>query len=199
MNSNINVLNSTTLNLPKSGKHLYLKDVKGNIIDSLSYSEKWHNPNIMETKNISLELINSRINRNESENWSSSVNNEGATPGKINSINIESLTTTSKLNISPNPFSPDDDGFEDFTAINYNITKPVAQIRVRIFDSKGRLVRTLRNNTSSGSSGTIIFNGLNDKKQALGMGIYIILFEAVGLNNVTIETIKDVVVIARKL
>ena len=193
------VLNISSLGVTNSGKRLHLKDIKGNTIDSIFYSEKWHNPNFIETKNISLELINLKTNRTLGDNWSSSVSKDGATPGKLNSINVETLASSTKLKISPNPFSPDNDGFEDFTIINYNLTQPTAQIRVRVFDSKGRLVRTIESNTPSGAKGSIIFDGLDENNRPLKMGIYIILFEAVNSNNAAIETIKEVVVVARKL
>jgi len=198
-NDKLNVLNVSSLNLTNEGKLIYIKDIKNYIIDSLEYSEKWHNSNLIDTKNISLELINSKTNRILGDNWSSSVSKEGATPGKVNSIFVENLANSSKLNISPNPFSPDNDGFEDFTIINYNLTQPIAQIRIRVFDSKGRLVRTLNNNSPSGSQGSIIFDGLDINNKPLKMGIYIVLFEAVNSSSSTIETIKEVVVVARRL
>ena len=198
-NENISVLNLSTLNLTNAGKKLYLKDVRNNIIDSLEYSEAWHNSALTETKNISLEIINHNLSRNNGSNWSSSVSEFGASPGLQNSINVENLATKAKLEIIPNPFSPDNDGFEDFTHINYNLTQPISQIRVRIYDSKGRFIRSLANNQPSGSNGTIIFDGLDRDKNPLRIGIYIILLEAINSNNNIVEVIKEVVVIARKL
>jgi len=198
-NENLSIINKSSLNLPNSGKRIYLKDVKNNIIDSIQYSDSWHNSAFLDTKNISLELINSNLVRNKSRNWSSSVSELGATPGIVNSINVENLVTNSKLEITPNPFSPDNDGFEDFTFINYNLTQPISQVRVRIFDSKGRFVRSLANNQSVGSQGTVLFDGLDNNKNPLRIGIYIILFEAVNTSNAVVDVIKDVVVVARKL
>lgn len=104
-----------------------------------------------------------------------------------------------KLSISPNPFSPDNDGYEDFTIIRYNLKESIAQVRIRIFDSKGRIVRNLANNIPSGSNGEIIFDGLDNSKSPLKIGIYIVLFEAVNSRNAVVEIIKDVIVVARKL
>jgi len=158
-----------------------------------------HNSALLQTKNISLELINNNLSRANSNNWSSSVSEFGATPGKENSIKIDNTITKSKLDITPNPFSPDNDGFEDFSFINYNLTEPISQIRIRIYDSKGRLVRKLIENQLVGQKGTIIFDGLNKNQKPLKIGIYIILFEAINGNNATVEVIKDVVVVAGKL
>lgn len=195
----LEILNTTSLNLTNTDKLLYLKDVKNNIIDSLHYFNSWHNKSLLETKDISLELINFNLDRNRSANWSSSVAEKGATPGKANSINVENIVSKAKIEITPNPFSPDNDGFEDFSFINYNLTQPISQIRIRVYDSKGRLVRTLTDNQLVGNKGTILFDGLNERKNPLSMGIYIILFEAVNSNNVVVEVLKEVVVVARKL
>lgn len=198
-NTELEILNTTSLNLNNTDKLLYLKDVKNNIIDSLHYFNSWHNKSLLETKDISLELINFNLDRNRSSNWSSSVAEKGATPGKENSINVENIVTKARIEITPNPFSPDNDGFEDYSFINYNLTQPISQVRIRVYDSKGRLVRTIANNQLVGNKGTILFDGLNESKNPLRMGIYIILFEAVNSSNVVVEVLKEVVVVARKL
>ena len=109
------------------------------------------------------------------------------------------MIAKAKFTISPNPFSPDNDGFEDYTFINYQLSQPVSQIRLRIFDSRGRHVRTIANHQAVGSKGTITFDGLDKSGNPLKIGIYIILFEAVNDRNKTTDIIKEVVVIARKL
>ncbi|MGB5289297.1 MAG: lamin tail domain-containing protein [Ignavibacteriaceae bacterium] len=189
----------SSLGLVNTGELILLKDVKGNVIDSVWYSDKWHNDNFVSTKNISLERINPNLGANDPNNWSSSVESIGATPGKQNSIYTVNPNIESNLSVSPNPFSPDNDGFEDFTIINYNLTQATSQVRIKIFDSKGRLVRTLENNQASGSYGSVIFDGIGDDGQALRIGIYIILLEAINEGAGVVETMKTVVVVARKL
>lgn len=194
-----NILGTTSLGLVNAGELILLKDARGNVIDSVFYSDSWNNKNIATTKGKSLERINPNISGNDPSNWSTSVNSLGGTPGKPNSIFAENLNQTANVTVNPNPFSPDNDGFEDFTIINYNLTQPIAQVRIKIFDNKGRLVRTLLNNQASGSSGSVIFDGLDDDGHTLRMGIYIIFLEALNDNSGVVETVKSVVVIARKL
>ncbi|MCP5064168.1 MAG: hypothetical protein GY936_17140 [Ignavibacteriae bacterium] len=196
---NISIKNTSSLDFTNTEKIIYLKDFRDNIIDSIHYSKNWHNTNLTETKNISLELINFELKRDLSSSWNSSVDDYGATPGKQNSIYVEKLVSKSKLNISPNPFSPDNDGFEDYTFINYKLTQPIAQVRLKIFDSRGRLVRTLANNKPSGNEGTITFDGLDENKNPLRIGIYIVFLEALNSANQTLDVVKEVVVVARKL
>ena len=178
---------------------IILMDLKGNIIDSILYSEKWHNKNFASTKNISLEKINPGLTSNNSINWSSSVNVAGATPGKINSIFSENKSITENISVSPNPFSPDNDGFEDFTIINYTLPQKTSQVRIKIFDNRGRLLRTLLNNQPSGSQGSVVFDGLEDNGTPFRMGIYIVFLEALNETSGVSETLKTVVVVARKL
>ncbi|MBI9071291.1 MAG: lamin tail domain-containing protein [Melioribacteraceae bacterium] len=178
---------------------LMIKDIYGNVIDSVSYNADWHNKHVAETKNRSLERINSKFDSNDSQNWSTSVNSLGATPLRSNSIYIPDKNSGSEISISPNPFSPDNDGFEDFTIVEINLDEPISQIRAKIFDSKGRLVRNFIPNSSVGSSGKFIFDGLNNDGNPLRIGIYILFVEAVGLDNNIIKTMKEAIVIARKL
>ncbi len=198
-NENINVVNVSSFGLSASGEIIYLKDIRGNVIDSINYSDKWHNKNLTSTKNISLERVNPYLNANDAANWNSSVDPLGGTPARTNSIYTKNENSTSGISISPNPFSPDNDGFEDFTIFNYSLTQQVAQVRIKIYDSQGRLVRTLLNNSGSGSSGSVIFDGLDESGSPLRMGIYIIFLEALNDNSGSIETFKSVLVIARKL
>ena len=195
----ISTLGVSSLGLVNSGELILLKDVRGNVIDSVCYSDKWHNDNFVSTKNISLERINPKLNSNDESNWSSSTNTLGGTPTLQNSIFTDNLNASSNISVSPNPFSPDNDGFEDFTIINYNLTQATSEVRIKIFDSKGRLVRTLLNNQPSGSSGSVIFDGRDDSGEALRIGIYIIFLEAINEGSGVIENMKTVVVVARRL
>jgi hypothetical protein len=195
----VRITNTSDLSLSNSGDVVILKDLFSNTIDSVAYSPKWHNPEIEDTKGRSLERINPLLNSNDARNWSTSVNKLGGTPLLLNSISITKLPTQSKIDISPNPFSPDNDGFEDFTIIAYQLSVETASIRIRIFDSVGRLVRTLADNEPSASTGSIVFDGLDDNKQPLRIGIYIVLLEAINQQNGVVETIKKPVVVAKKL
>src|SRR4030065_2051574 len=80
------VLGESSLGLVNTGELILLKDARGNTIDSVWDSDKWHNQNFVNTKNISLERINPQLNGNDSKNWNSSVSPNGATPGMHNSI-----------------------------------------------------------------------------------------------------------------
>jgi len=193
------ILNTSSLDLSNDNELILLSDMKNNVIDSVHYYSSWNNKNFTSTKNISLERINTTLDGNSSSNWSSSTCNAGATPGSQNSIFTTNQNISSKISLSPNPFSPDNDGYEDYTVINYYLSQQAAQVRVKIYDSRGKLIRTLLNNQASGRNGSVIFNGMDDSGRALRMGIYIVFLEAIDSFSSTVENLKTIAVIARKL
>lgn len=190
---------STSLSLNNSGESISISDSLNNIIDEVSYSPSWNNPELEDTKGISLEKLNPVFNANDKKSWSSSANILGGTPGLANSIFTKNIISNSALSIAPNPFSPDGDGFEDFTLIKYKLNMTISQLRVKIFDIKGRMVKEILNNQTSGSEGTIIFNGYGDDNQRLRVGIYIVLIEAVDDKGGNVDKIKVPLVVASKL
>lgn len=195
----IKIAGTSDLSLSNSGDLILLKDVFNKTIDSVNYAPDWHNPDIESYKGRSLERISPLFNSNDSRNWSTCVEKIGGTPLRQNSIYLKKRESQTKLDISPNPFSPDQDGIDDHTIITYQLPIETAQIRVRIFDSVGRLVRVLADNEPSSSVGSIVFEGLDDNHQPLRIGIYIVLLEAINQQNGVIETIKRPIVIAKKL
>jgi hypothetical protein len=193
------ILNVSSLSLNNDEDDVAIRDVTGIAIDSVHYSDTWHNPDLTSTTGIALERINPQLSSNDRRNWSSSAERTGGTPGKQNSIFTLAVPTESKISFSPNPFSPDNDGFEDFTIISYQLPLQVAQLRIKIFNSKGRLVRTLVNNEPTGSSGQVIWDGLDDDKQKVRIGIYVVFLEAIDGTGGVLESMKAAVVVAGRL
>lgn len=192
------IKNISSLGLSNTGGLILLKDAFGNTVDSVHYENSWHSKTVHEVKNRSLERINPLLCSNDPSNWRTCVAGEGATPGRLNSIFVLNQKSEARFSILPNPFSPDDDGFEDFTIINYNLPEEVSSVAIKVFDSQGRLVRTMASQ-ALGSRGSIVFDGMSDDGSPLRMGIYIVLLQALNSNNSVAQTIKSVVVVARKL
>jgi len=163
------------LSLNNSGDDVILLDLTDTRIDSVRYSASSNNPALKtSTSGKSLERINPSLSSNDKRNWSTSVSSAGATPAERNSIYTVVLPSTGSLRLSPNPFSPDNDGFEDNLAITYSLPSTTSMIRVRCFDVQGRLVRTLANNEAAASSGTLLWDGFDDNHQRVRIGMYII-------------------------
>lgn len=187
-----------SLGLNNEGDLVQIADVFKTVVDSVFYSDNWYNPNLPGSGR-SLEKLNPGFNGNDGRNWSSCTFPNGGSPGLKNSIYTGNVISTGEITVSPNPFSPDGDGYEDFTVISYKLQNTVSQVRMKIFDVKGRLVKTIMNNQTSGSQGQVVFDGLDEEKRKLRLGIYIIFLEALNDRNGVVETIKSTLVVGAKL
>ncbi|MCH2450267.1 MAG: lamin tail domain-containing protein [Gracilimonas sp.] len=193
-------IDRTSLSLSNSDDAIYLADSAGTTIDSVFYDESWQNPNLFDTDGVALERIDPEGPSNDPSNWSSSTRVNGGTPGEQNSIFQESgsVLENTGITFTPNPFSPDDDGFEDNLFINYKLDESDYLLRVRIFDRYGREVRELADGVQAGFEGSLIWNGRTDDNRNNRVGIYIVLFEAYNSANGKNVTFKETVVLARK-
>jgi hypothetical protein len=189
---------SSGLGLNNDGDDVILRDAVGRTIDSVSYSSEWHHPDLTDAKGRSLERISPELGSNDRRNWSSSPDPSGGTPGKRNGIYATSIPSAASVSINPNPFSPDGDGFEDFCLIRYNLPLATSVIRISIFDIKGRLVRSLANGELSGAQGEIIWDGLDDTRQRVRLGAYIVFVEAVDGQAGVVATAKAIAVVAAR-
>jgi len=187
----------SNISLPNDGGKIKLTGVLGEYIDSVDYSPGWHNKFLSATRGVSLEKLSPDL-KNDHTSWSSSADISGSTPGEQNSIYSEYLDDFTGIKAEPNPFSPDNDGFEDFTKIVYSLKFETAVIKVKIFDDRGRLVRLLADNQPVGKKGTILFDGRDDSGIPLRIGIYIVLFEAADAKSNDKVVYKLAIVSARK-
>ncbi len=187
----------TLPNLNNSGDVVYLLNPVGGWIEQVPYSidwlegEDWRNP--------SLERINFKLGAKLSRNWGPSTAAAGATPTAENAIFTSLAESDLQITISPNPFSPDNDGFEDHALINIQSPATAARMRIEIFDILGRRIRTLEDNTFSGSRSAVVWDGkCNDGRKAK-MGIYIVYVQVLDDRNGLIKEIRETVVLAGKL
>jgi len=197
-------VDASSLQLRNSGQPLILADSTGITIDSLVYSDEWHNPNIVDTKGISLERKVPRGPSPDGRNWGSASTTavpEGGTPGQVNTLftSSEEPETENSISIEPNPFSPNGDGKDDNLIINYTLSETDFTLRVRIYDRYGREIRTLADGEQAGRSGTLVWDGLDDDGRRNRIGYYIVLFEALNSASANRKTFKETVVLARQL
>ncbi len=196
----LSILNqSGGFGLNNDGDAVVLKDLTGLCIDSVVYMPQWHHPDVVDTRGRSLERINPNIEINDQRNWSTCTNITGGTPGKNNSVLTKISTSISAISISPNPFSPDGDGFEDYCIIHYNFPMPASILTVKIYDIKGRCIRTLANCEFVGMKGEIIWDGFDESRQRARIGVYVVYIEATDKSSGRIEQAKAAAVVATKL
>lgn len=188
----------TTLPSLSSEDEISISDANGKIIDWLHYSEDFHFPLINETKGVSLERIDFNRSSRDKTNWNSASVQVGyATPAYKNSQYAEA-GTGSEVIIDPEIFSPDNDGYQDVLNIHYEFNTSGLAGNIRIFDSRGRLVRTLIKNEILGTSGTYSWNGISDENEKAIQGIYVVLFETTDLVKGNSKRIKKACVLAGK-
>ncbi len=195
-------IDHSSLSLGSTDDAIYLTAAEGVEIDPVRYDERWHNPNIVDTKGIALERINPEMPGNEPSNWGSSGSERGGTPNRENSLYQtpgEENTKDIGISFSPNPFSPDDDGFDDRLFINYKLDRSDYLITVRIYDRYGREVRKLADGKPAGSESSLIWDGLKNNGNRNRIGIYIVIFEAFDSAGGRTKTFKKTVVLARRL
>jgi len=193
-------IDGNSFGLKKERDRIFLSDSNGVTIDSVFYRNSWHNTNLIDTKGIALERIDPNSPGNDGSNWSSSTEEKGGTPGRKNSIFQvpDNRPRETGISFSPNPFSPDGDGFDDNLFINYNLDEPNFLVTVRIYDRYGRMVRKLADGKRAGFEGSLIWDGTTDNGKRNRIGIYIVLFEAYNGETGKRLTFKEAVVLARK-
>ena len=169
-----------------------------NIVDEVTYSDKWHFTLIDNTEGVALERITYNGPSQSAGNWHSAATSAGyGTPTYKNSQYHVNEEVQGDLKISPEIVSPDNDGQDDFCTIDYNFPEPGYVANITIFDASGRRVRYLQRNALCGTKGNFRWDGLGEKNQPLAMGVYIIFAEVFTLKGKT-KQFKLPIVLARR-
>lgn len=163
------------------GDIVRLADETGAIIDSVSYDAGFPD-------NRSWERY---IAPDKKSYWGESFSPTGSTPGMRNTY-FYPRASSIELTISPDPFSPDGDGFEDVTTISIN-PPDAKELELVIYDISGRKVKTFFESEIS-IPAQVIWDGTGDNGRTLPIGPYIVYAHVEG--GATMET-KKTVVIAR--
>ncbi len=178
--------------LGNTADSLFLTDLAAGVVDWLAYHSSWGGQN-----GHSLERIRPENPARDSTNWSTSVAALGSTPAQQNSLYFHAESGAGLLMISPDPFSPDGDGRDDFVTLTLHSPWPTAQANVRIFDPSGREVRRLAQNQPIGSRYEILWDGRDAQGRVLPVGLYIAFVEIFG-NKMERKSTKKVFVLARR-
>lgn len=161
--------------LNNDGDALKLLDPFGLVEDSIGFDKGYGG-------NVSWEKKEPALPSANFANWWRSVAPKGATPGAANSI-AAAYSENLRVDISPNPFSPDGDGFDDEVVINFTLPFQ-ANLTARIFDVNGREVKKLLDNAPA-ASGQLRWDGKGDNGKTLRSGIYVLFMETSGSARLT--------------
>ncbi len=155
----------------------------GLLIDVAAYNSGMQYPLLTSVDGVSLERISPERPSLDITNWHSAAEAVGyATPGYKNSQFGIVVTDENEITLSPDIFSPDNDGYNDNLTIAYSFGSPGNNATITIYDASGRLVRNLVNHELCGTSGAFSWDGINNDRQKALIGRYIVFVEIFDMN-----------------
>jgi len=171
----------------------------GKVIDIVAYTSAMQYPLLTSVDGVSLERISPERPSKDVTNWHSASEAAGyATPGYKNSQFGVANTDANEITLSPDIFSPDNDGYSDNLTIAYSFGAPGNNISITIYDATGRRVRNLVNHELCGTSGAFTWDGItNDRAKAM-IGRYIVFVEIFDMNG-NVKRYKKGTVLGGKL
>ncbi len=193
-----NFIDVTMPSLPDDEGVFVLLNAQGKIVDELHYSSKWHFALIDNEEGISLERIDYSKPTQNADNWTSAASTVGfGTPSYQNSQFRREVSLQGEVTITPKTFSPDNDGFDDYTTINIKMGEPGFVANITIFDAAGRPVKDLAKNATLAAAGSFRWDGLDDKFHKVPVGVYVAYTEVFNLNGKK-KSFKNTVVVAAR-
>lgn len=167
------------------------------VADSLTYNEKMHFALLDDKEGVSLERIRPD-GPTHANNFHSAASTVGyATPGKLNSQVQESGQVVSGLTIEPKVFSPDGDGYKDFTTFSFGTSRVGQVATLTIYDGRGREVKKLANNELLAAGNFFQWDGLTNEGRKAPVGYYLVLVSIFDLQGRQ-QTFKETVVVAAR-
>ncbi|MDR0970471.1 MAG: lamin tail domain-containing protein [Lentimicrobiaceae bacterium] len=183
---------------PNTSGHPVLVTTSGLVIDEMQYAVDMHYPLLNTVVGVSLERISFDSPSNEPLNWHSAAESVGfGTPGYENSMKVIPQYDNNKITVYPEAFSPDGDGFEDVTLINYQFDEAGYTLNMYILDAQGQQKRHLIKNSLVSQQGSIPWDGLDEKGNRVSMGIYVLYTEVFDLNG-NVKKYKKAIVVASR-
>ncbi len=150
----------------------------GSVIDLVAYTSAMQYPLLTSVDGVSLERISPERPSKDVTNWHSASEAVGyATPGYRNSQFGIAITDENEITLSPDIFSPDNDGYNDNLTIAYTFGAPGNNATITIYDATGRLVRNLINHELCGTSGAFTWDGIKNDRLKATIGRYIVFVE----------------------
>ena len=169
------------------------------IIDLFPYSEDMQFPLLNSTEGVSLERLNFDRPTNDRSNWHSAAEDVGfGTPAYENSQFRSFEQIDEQITVSPEIFSPDNDGYNDVLNINYEFNAPGYVANILIYDARGRLIINLVKNELLGTKGCFSWDGIDRDNAKAVIGIYIIYIEIFDLDG-NVKYYKKTAVLGGKL
>ncbi|TDN39741.1 lamin tail domain-containing protein [Hymenobacter sp. UV11] len=163
--------------LDNSAGSVYLYSSTSTELDHYDYNKSQQLPLLSTQAGVSLERIRAQ-GPSAASNFHSAAGAVGyATPGRPNSQEQDAVGNGQELSMVPELFTPDDDGQQDFTTLNYQLDQPGYVGSVTVYDALGQLTRRLLRNESLPTTGFVQWDGLDEHGRKAAVGYYIVHVE----------------------
>ena len=162
----------------KSKGTVHLTDCSYNPIDKLVYNDKMHYSMLKSIDGVSLERVHFDLPTQDAATWKSAAESVGfATPGYQNSQFTKMDNSTEIFSIYPEVFSPNGDGFNDYTLLSCQFPEGESRVTVTVFDLQGQKIKMIANNEYCGTASQFQWDGICDKGYIAPPGLYVIQLE----------------------
>lgn len=168
-------------------------------VDSFDYSSEMHSPflSVGDQDGVSLERIRATGPTQLAANWLSAANN--GSPTRENSQKGDNLPDGGDwLQLSSRQISPDNDGYEDYLDVTWQLPDAGYLADLTIFDSEGGVVKKIVKQELAGTKGAFQWNGASDEGKITEPGFYVLFMEAFNAEGRVLKS-KKVFTVVRKL
>jgi hypothetical protein len=163
--------------LDNSAGTVILNSSTGTEIDRYAYDKSQQLSLLSTQAGVSLERIRAS-GPSLAGNFHSAASTVGyATPARPNSQAQDAVGNGQELAMVPELFTPDDDGQQDFTTLNYQLDQPGYVGSVTVYDALGQLTRRLLRNESLPTTGFVQWDGLDEHGRKAAVGYYLVHVE----------------------
>jgi Lamin Tail Domain/CHU_C Type IX secretion signal domain len=144
-------------------------------LDTLIYHDSLHHPNLWETQGLSLERVEGGLIQ---EAWlTAGKHSGGKTPGCPNSQQWNYHLDEIQFQITPEYFSPNNDGYNDVIAFSYRGDQPGVESSLKILTKDGHVIKTLSNGEWQGQQAQWTWDGTNETQELCPVGMFFALLE----------------------
>ena len=160
--------------LPNEKGSLAISSISYEVIDAVYYNEDSHFPLLEDVDGVALERLS--IYDNE---WFSAASTENyGTPARQNSQFVYAQQTNAKIEVTPEVFSPNNDGDRDFTTIILQNEK-ASKTSISVYDNRGFIIKEICHSELVNQDAKWIWNGLDQNNIKLPISIYMVVIELI--------------------
>jgi hypothetical protein len=187
-------MTESSFSLNNGGDMFQIMDSDMAVLDSVRYSDDWHEDYLTETKGISLEKLQPSLPSNERTNWLSCTDENGGTPIAPNSYSGV-MTNSGTITVTPNPYSPSS-STEPYIVIEFESGYRNALYDCTIYYENGTVARKLAESKFVAERGIITWNGRDERGDFLPLGPYPVVVTVTDQRAGKSVMLKELIVIA---